>query len=112
MPQLWTTFLYPVNSSELRAGAVMVVGRGWELRGHSYEFLCTRLVEPPGIDLKPHANGCSIVGSRCVGLHVAKSLTSLNFAQQLPTTRSNMQQGVQSDATCNIQQCCVRLHGA
>ena len=30
--------------------------------------------------------------------------------QQLPTTR-NMQQGVQTDATCNIQQCCVRLHG-
>ena len=23
-----------------------------------------------------------------------------------------MQQGVQTDATCNIQQCCVRLHGA
>ena len=28
-----------------------------------------------------------------------------NFAQQLPTTRNNMQQGVQTDATCNIQQC-------
>ena len=26
-------------------------------------------------------------------------------AQQLPTTRDNMQQGVQTDATCNIQQC-------
>ena len=23
-----------------------------------------------------------------------------------------MQQGVQTDATCNIQQCCVRLHRA
>ena len=23
-----------------------------------------------------------------------------------------MQQGVQTDATCNIQQCCVRLHAA
>ena len=23
-----------------------------------------------------------------------------------------MQQGVQTDAACNIQQCCVRLHGA
>ena len=23
-----------------------------------------------------------------------------------------MQQGVQMDATCNIQHCCVRLHGA
>ena len=26
-----------------------------------------------------------------------------NFAQQLPTTRNNMQQGVQTDATCNMQ---------
>ena len=28
------------------------------------------------------------------------------------TLCNNMQQGVQTDATCNIQQCCVRLHGA
>ena len=28
------------------------------------------------------------------------------------TLRNNMQQGVQTDATCNIQQCCVRLHEA
>ena len=35
-----------------------------------------------------------------------------NFAKQLPTTRNNMQQGVQTDATCNIQQCCVSLHEA
>ena len=28
-----------------------------------------------------------------------------NFAQQLPTTRNNRQQGVQTDATFNIQQC-------
>ena len=27
-----------------------------------------------------------------------------NFEQQLPTTRNNMQQGVQTDATRNIQQ--------
>ena len=26
--------------------------------------------------------------------------------------RNNMQQGVKTDATYNIQQCCVRLHGA
>ena len=77
------------------------------MRGHSYEFslvmrLCTRLVEPPGIDLKPRANRRNIVGSSRVRLHVAKSLTSLNFTQQLPTTRRNMQQGVR----------CVRLHRA
>ena len=28
-----------------------------------------------------------------------------NFAQQHATTSNNMQQGVQTDATCNIQQC-------
>ena len=28
------------------------------------------------------------------------------------TLRNNIQQGVQTDATCNIQQCRVRLHGA
>ena len=37
--------------------------------------------------------------------HVAKSLTGFKFPQQLPTTRNNMQQDVQADATCNIQQC-------
>ena len=35
-----------------------------------------------------------------------------NFAQQLLTTRNNMQQGVQTDATCNIQQCYVRALAA
>ena len=29
--------------------------------------------------------------------------------QQLPITRNKMQQGVQTDATCSLQQCCVRL---
>ena len=29
----------------------------------------------------------------------------------LPKTRNNMQRGLQTYATCNIQQCCVRLHG-
>ena len=28
-----------------------------------------------------------------------------NFAQQLPTTLNNIQQGVQTDTTCHIQQC-------
>ena len=32
--------------------------------------------------------------------------------QQLATVRNNMQQGVQTDATSNIQQCCIRLRGA
>ena len=37
----------------------------------------------------------------CFRLHGAKSLTGSNFAQQHPTTRNNMQQGVQTDATPN-----------
>ena len=32
-----------------------------------------------------------------------------NRMQQLPTTRNKMQHGVQTDATCSLQQCCVRL---
>ena len=36
----------------------------------------------------------------------------LKRMRQLPPTRNNMQQGVQTDATCNIQQCCLRLHRA
>ena len=44
--------------------------------------------------------------------HVDKSLTGFKLcATELPTTRNNMQQGVQMDTTDNIQQCWVRLHG-
>ena len=32
--------------------------------------------------------------------------------RQLPPTRNNIQQGMQTDAKCNIQQCCLRLHRA
>ena len=34
-----------------------------------------------------------------------------NFAQQLSTKRNNMQQGVQTDATGNTEQCWELLHG-
>ena len=40
----------------------------------------------------------------CFGDHGTKEMSGV-VAQQLPTTRDNMQQGVQTDATCNIQQC-------
>ena len=33
-------------------------------------------------------------------------------AKEPPTTGSNMQQGVQTGAICNIQQCCIRLRVA
>ena len=48
------------------------------------------------------------VASCGVLFHVAKSLTA-GF-KLCATTHNNMQQGVQTDATCNIQQCCVHLH--
>ena len=60
-------------------------------------------------------NGSNIVGLVALrfGDHGAKELgvVSLknwrvsNFAQQLPTTRNNMQQAEQTAAACNIQQC-------
>ena len=46
-----------------------------------------------------------------LGVVGAKVSPVSNFAQQVPTTRNNMQQGVQTDATCKIQQFCIRLHG-
>ena len=46
-------------------------------------------------------NNSSIVGNCCVRLFVAKSLTGF---KRWATTSNNMQQGVQTDATCNIQQ--------
>ena len=60
----------------------------------------------------------NIVGPTMLGVVASvytwlKVWTISNFAQQLPKFwRNLMQQGVQTDAACNIQQCCVRLHGA
>ena len=56
----------------------------------------------------------AIVGSCCFRLYVAKRLNGFKHlaynSQQHATTCNNMQKGVQMDATCIIQQCCVRLH--
>ena len=66
------------------------------------------------------ANGSNIVALR-FGDHGTKEMLGVvgwkiwpvsNFAQQHATTSNNTQQGVQTDATSNIQQCCLRLHGA
>ena len=65
-------------------------------------------------------NGSNIV-ALCFGDHGTKEMLGVvgwkvwlvsNFAQQHATTSNNMQQGVQTDPTCNIQQCCVRLYSA
>ena len=62
---------------------------------------------------KSCANGSNIVALR-FGDHGTKEMLGVvgwkvwpvsNFAQQHATTFNNMQQGVQTDATCNIQQC-------
>ena len=42
---------------------------------------------------------------KCWELLAEKFKPVSNFAQQYATTSNNMQQGVQTDATCNIQQC-------
>ena len=63
------------------------------------------LVVVVSLDLKPLANGRNTpknVGSCCVRLHLAKSLTGFKLSV---TTPNNMQQGVQTNETCNIQQC-------
>ena len=62
---------------------------------------------------KSCANGSNIVALR-FGDHGTKEMSGpiSNFAQQHATTSNNMQQGVQTDATCKIQQCCVRLYSA
>ena len=46
---------------------------------------------------------------RNVGSCWPNSLTGFKFSA---TTSDNMQQGVQTDARCNTQQCCVPLQGA
>ena len=47
--------------------------------------------------------------NRNVGNSGLKSLTGFKLCA---TTSNNMQQGVQTDATCNIERCCVRLYSA
>ena len=54
----------------------------------------------------------SIVGLRMLGVVASVFAVVCKPMRQLPTTRNNIQQGVQTDATCSIQQCCVLLHGA
>ena len=63
---------------------------------------------------KSCANGSNIVALRFGDHATKKEVLGVvgwkvwpvsNFAQQHATTSNNMQQGVQTDATCNIQQC-------
>ena len=66
---------------------------------------------------KSCANGSNIVALRfgdhrtkeILGVVGSKFWTVSNFAEQHATTCNNKQHGVQTDATCNIQQCCGLL---
>ena len=73
-----------------------------ELLNHFYKVTCKRTQQLTTI--------LGVAGQQCcVRLDGAKSLTGFKLCA---TTRNNMQQGVQTDATCNIQQCSGRLHVA
>ena len=69
---------------------------------------------------KSCANGSNIVALRfgdygtkeMLGVVGLKVWPVSNFEQQHATTSNNVQQRVQTGVTCNVQQCCVRLHGA
>ena len=82
-------------------------------------FTCIRLKSSAnGRNAVGHATTPNITGSCCVRLHVAKSLALFfKFFATIPNN-TQKQQGVQTNATCYIQQCCelvqrcVRLHGA
>ena len=47
----------------------------------------------------------AIMEKEMSGVVGSKVLPVSNFAQQLQTTPNNMQQGLQTDATCNTKQC-------
>ena len=75
---------------------------------HGCKFYCQAI--------KLHANGATTpnivgptinVGSCCIGFHVVKILTDF----QLCRTTSNRVCMQLMEAACNIQQCCVCLHG-
>ena len=65
-------------------------------------------------NVRLRANRRNNVGSCCVRLIVAKSLTGFKLCATNPNNTQQHANRVcmQTDTTCNIQQCCVRLHGA
>ena len=88
------------------------VHHGKDTTHKTVETMCDKRACPQQC-WKSCPNGSSIVALR-FGDHGTKEMLGIvgwkvwpvsNFAQQLPTTRNNMQQGVQKDATCKIQQC-------
>ena len=64
--------------------------------------------------LKPRTNGRHKLANNSQGVvaSVCTYLISFTGLKLCATTPNNIQQGVQTAATCNIQQCCARLHVA
>ena len=58
-----------------------------------------------GSGVRTGASTPNIGGPTMLGVVVSVLVVVCKRMQQLPTTRSNKQQGVQTDATCKIQQC-------
>ena len=52
------------------------------------------------------------ITSLCLQVAKLKFDRFQTIMQQLPKAHNNMQQGVQTDRTCNVQRCCVHLHVA
>ena len=91
---------------------VPTVHHGKDTTHKSLETMCNARAWPQQC-WKSCANGSNIVALR-FGDHGTKEMLGVvgsevwsvsNFAQQLPTTRNNMQQGVRRTQTCNTQQC-------
>ena len=88
------------------------VHHGKDTTYKTLEIMCNARARPQQC-WKNCANGSNIVALR-FGDHGTKEMLGVvgsevwsvsNFAQQLPTTRKNMQQGVRRTQACNIQQC-------
>ena len=88
------------------------VHRGKDTTHKTLQTMCNERAWPQQF-WKSCANRSNIVALR-FGDHGTKQMLGVvgwkvwpvsNSVQQLPTTSNNMQQGVQTDATCHIQQC-------
>ena len=91
---------------------VPTVHHGKDTTHKTLETMCNAPTRPQQC-WKSCANGSNIVALR-FGDHGTKEMLGVvgsevwsvsNFAQQLPTTRNNTQQGVRRTQACNIQQC-------
>ena len=94
----------------------------WQLRGCKGNWAKIRPSKQPHSAMRQNSNEVSSITGQWIisvsltnkpysryspSLHALKnsSKTTCKRMQQLPTTRNNIQLGVQTDATCSIQQC-------